>query len=280
MPEIKGVIETTLADEGSFLLKPAEIALDKNAKGIALPPGWTYKEYDQKNLLEKPLRKSGLINMQDAESFISYVNRHKSHGFTSVYCNTDYLNSRISITSIINDHGGEPDAQKWKDHIVIYKPNLSEEWNRWTLSDRKPHSQLELALFLEENLQDIPAIDGYPTGQQLLEMATSFQANQDMKFKSAIRLQNGGVNMNFIQDDDNQTLSQMKMFEKIAIGIPVFWNGDAYQVTARLRYRVKDGKLSFWYELIRKDKVFEDATIKLINNLKTATNVPFYYGSA
>ena len=86
--------------------------------------------------------------------------------------------------------------------------------------------------------------------------------------------------MNFIQDDDQQTLTQMKLFEKIAIGIPVFWNGDAYQITARLRYRVKDGKLTFWYELIRKDKVFEDASNNLINKLKSAINVPFYFGAA
>ena len=135
-----------------------------------------------------------------------------------------------------------------------------------------------MAMFIEENLQDIAASEGFPTGQQLLEMATSFQASQDMRFKSAIRLQNGGVNMSFVQDDDTQTLAQMKMFEKIAIGIPVFWNGTAYQITARLRYRVKEGRLIFWYELIRNDKVLEDATKTMIAKIKEATDVPLYFG--
>ena len=154
------------------------------------------------------------------------------------------------------------------------------EWNRWTGNDTEPLSQTGFAMFIEDNLADIAAVEGMPTGQQLLEMATSFQANQDMRFKSAVRLQNGGVNMSFVQDDDNQTLAQMKLFEKIAIGIPVFWNGDAYQITARLRYRVKEGRLTFWYELIRHDKVLEDATKTLINKIQDATGVPLYFGRA
>lgn len=279
MAEIKTILSSE-DDKDSFLNKPVEIKLDKSIRGIALPPGWSYHENNPQTLLDKPLRKTGQVTMQDIDSFTSYVNAHRDQNFTSIYCDSNYSQSNLIIKSIINDHGGMHDGQQWRDHLVVYKPKLSEEWRRWSEKDRQHQSQLDLALFLEENLQDIPAVEGYPTGQQLLEMATSFQASQDLRFKSAIRLQNGGVNMNFIQDDDQQTITQMKLFEKIAIGIPVFWNGDAYQITARLRYRVKDGKLTFWYELIRKDKVFEDATNNLINKLKNSINVPFYFGAA
>ena len=64
----------------------------------------------------------------------------------------------------------------------------------------------------------------------------------------------GGVQMSFVQDDDNQTLEKMQLFERFSIGIPVFWNGDAYRLDARLRYRVREGVLKFWYELIRPEK--------------------------
>lgn len=84
--------------------------------------------------------------------------------------------------------------------------------------------------------------------------------------------------MSFVQDDDNQTLATMQMFEKVAIGIPVFWNGDAYQITARLRYRVREGKLTFWYELIRSDKTLEHATKQLIEKIKLGTALPLYFG--
>ena len=112
----------------------------------------------------------------------------------------------------------------------------------------------------------------------MLEMALTFEANQDMRFKSAIRLQNGGVQMSFVQDDDAQTLQKMQVFDRFSIGLPVFWNGDAYRIDARLRYRVRDGKLTFWFELIRQDKVLEAATQTLIGQIREKTGNPFFFG--
>jgi uncharacterized protein YfdQ (DUF2303 family) len=83
----------------------------------------------------------------------------------------------------------------------------------------------------------------------------------------------------FVQDDDAQTLEKMKIFDRFSIGIPVFWGGDAYQIDARLRYRVRDGKLTFWYELIRPDRTLEAATRTVIENIKTETGTPLFFGS-
>lgn len=259
-------------------IQPVEIVSHGHVKRVALPPDWDLQEKNDENLLPQPFRKEGIIILDDQDSLVDYINRHKIPDLTTIYCRADYLKSEVIFHCIINDHGGAADGQQWRDHIAVYTPIFSEEWRRWTAHNKQPLSQLDMAMFIEENLQDIAASEGFPTGQQLLEMATSFQASQDMRFKSAIRLQNGGVNMSFVQDDDTQTLAQMKMFEKIAIGIPVFWNGTAYQITARLRYRVKEGRLMFWYELIRNDKVLEDATKTMIDKIKEATGVPLYFG--
>lgn len=259
-------------------IKPVEIASSGNIKRIALPEGWQLHEKNDSNLLQTPPRKIGSIHLLSDESFIQYIIRHRNIESTTIYCNSDYIKSIVEFTCIINDHIGNEQGQQWRDYRATFTPRLSKEWGTWNGNNRRQLTQTEMAFFIEENLQDIVAAEGYPTGQQLLEMATSFQANQDMRFKSAIRLQNGGVNMSFVQDDDTATLSQMKLFERIAIGIPVFWNGDAYQITARLRYRVKEGKLTFWYELIREDKVLEDATNNLINKIKQETGVYFYHG--
>ena len=144
---------------------------------------------------------------------------------------------------------------------------------------KAPFDQAGFASFIEENLKDIASVDGSPTGAQMLEMALTFEANQDMRFKSAIRLQNGGVQMSFVQDDDAQTLQKMQVFDRFSIGFPVFWNGDAYRVDARLRYRVRDGKLTFWFELIRQDKVLEAATQTLIATIREKTGNPFFFGN-
>lgn len=259
-------------------IKPIEISSEKHIKRVALPPGWNLNQSDDEHLLPVPARKKGNIQMDDVDSFIKYITRHKIVGITTVYCMADYARGSVSFRAVINDHDGAEDGQQWRDFVASYTPKPSVEWIRWLTANKQPLSQSEFAMFIEDNLADIAAVDSMPTGQQLLEMALSFQANQEMKYKSSIRLQNGGVNMSFVQDDDNQTLVNMQMFEKIAIGIPAFWNGDAYQINARLRYRVKEGSLKFWYELIREDRVLQDATENLIEKIKTETGVDLYFG--
>ena len=261
--------------------KPVEIISAEyidDIRRVALPPGWTLEERDDINIRTYPRRKEGRVTLTDAESFIDYISRHKIPDSTTVYCQVDYKKGDVNLCAVLNDHLGQHDGQQWRDHLAIFSPVESVEWQRWTGSDTKQFNQVEFALFLEENLRDIATVEGMPTGQQLLEMALSFEANQDMRFKSAMRLQNGGVQMSFVQDDDSQTLAKMQMFDKIALGIPLFWNGAAYRLDARLRYRVRDGKLIFWYELIRPDKVIEDAVKVLIEHIKEKTQVFFYFG--
>lgn len=262
-------------------IRPAELisqTQESHIKNYALPPGWTRASFDEEFLLPVPARKKGTIRLDEEISFIEYINRHKLTDLTTIYCQADYRKSEVDFDCVINDHEGFRDGQQWRDHRALYKPVFSEEWKRWSGGNKLLHSQVEFAQFVEENLDDIAAVEGMPSGADLYKMAVSFEANQDKRFKSSIRLQSGGVQLNFIEDDDAQTLEQMKMFEKIAIGIPVFWNGDAYQITARLRYRVTQGVLKFWYELIRPDRVIEDATKTMIQKIKSETGVPLYFG--
>ena len=80
--------------------------------------------------------------------------------------------------------------------------------------------------------------------------------------------------MSFVEQDDAQTLETMKMFDRFSIGLPVFWGGEAYRVDARLRYRVREGKLTFAYSLIREDKVLEAATKTLIEKVDVEGTYP------
>lgn len=263
-------------------ITPITIASQDHIKRVALPPGWKLEEKDDEKLLAQPMRKNGNTYLDDVDSFILYVNRHKSSDqSTVIYTVAEYVVGAIAFKCILNDHRpyntGEP-TQEWKDFTAVYSPERSVEWKRWNDKNKQPFSQFEFALFIEDNLQDIAAVEGMPTAQQLLEMATKFQATMDMRYKSNIRTQNGGVSLTFVNDDDAQTVESMKLFEKISIGIPVFWGGEGYRIDARLRYRVKDGGLKFWYELIREDKVLEDATKTMIKKIKEETEVPLLFG--
>lgn len=246
---------------------------------VALPPGWTLKETDDEKHAATPRRKSAKVSLHDAPSFIDYVRRHGSLTYSTVWCVADYAAGKVQFTGILNDHGETAEEPQWRDHKAGYTPTFSQEWANWVEKHKKTFSQAEFAQFIEDNLKDVASAEGLPTGAQMLEMALSFEANQDMRFKSAIRLQNGGVQMSFVQDDDSQTLARMQLFDRFAIGIPVFWGGDAYRIDARLRYRVRDGKLTFWFELIQQDKVLESATSTLIEQIRTGTGNPFFFGN-
>lgn len=279
METIQDNVAETLARE---MKSPIELGSNETAaiRRLALPPGWKMDERDDSKLLATPRRKVARVSVRDTDSFIDYLKRHGSLTDCTIWCRADYVRGEVSFTGILNDHGEEEDQPAWRDHLAHFSPEFSEEWRRWSGANKKHLSQTEFATFIEDNLKDIAAPEGsgLPSGGAMLEMALSFEATQDMRFKSAIRLQNGGVNLSFVQDDDAQTIQKMSVFERFAIGIPVFWNGDAYQVDARLRYRVRDGKLVFWFELIRSDKVLEAAATTVINTIKEKTGNPFFFG--
>lgn len=272
-------IAETLARE---MKTPIEIGSnpDSNVRRIATPPGWNLKEFDDEKLLAKPRRKQARVMLDDKESFIDYLHRHGSLTDSTVWCKANYKEGKVSFIAILNDHGEEEKQPAWRDHQAKFRPEFSEEYSRWISQNKQPMSQTDFAKFLEDNLKDIVSQDDItlPTGAQMLNMALSFEANQENRFKSAIRLQNGGIQMTFVQDDDQQTIANMQMFERFAIGIPVFWNGDAYRIDARLRYRQRDGKLTFYYELIRSDKTLEAAAKTLIQELRDKTGNPFFFG--
>lgn len=280
MDDPKNNFAETLARE---MKTPFEIASsDVGAiRRVALPQGWTVKEFDDSKYLAAPIRKAAKVQLRTQDDFIAYVKRHGSLADSTVWCEADYPKGQVTFTAILNDNGEEEGKSAWRDHLALFQPEFSEEWKRWIGGNKKPMTQIEFAAFLEENSKDIAGpTDGenLPTGAQMLEMAIAFEATQDFRFKSAVRLQNGGQNLSFVQDDDDATLQRMQLFERFSIGIPVFRNGDAYRVDARLRYRVRDAKLTFHYELVRFDKVLEAAANGVITTIRDTTGNPFFFG--
>lgn len=278
----KSNIAETLARE---LRKPLEICSEIPAyvRRIALPPKWTLREVDNEPLLPAPRRKQGRVSLIEPESFIAYVARHGVEDQTTIWCAVDYAAGRVGFQAILNDHGGKPDDPHWRDHVAVFNPKFSDEWKRWNRHNGSENkfTQFEFASFIEENLKDIRSVDESPSGAQMLTMALNMEANQDVKFKSAIRLQSGGVSLQYEAQEDENTAKSMQLFERFTIGIPVFWAGEAYQLGARLRYRVRDSKLTFWYELVRQDLVLEDATKTLIAKIQDGVGeLPFFFGAS
>lgn len=234
---------------------------------VAVPTSQKLEKLDLEHLAPNPRRLKAHAQVHNLDSFLAYLRRHADDR-TVCWVNLNPLSSELLLTGQIDEHANaEP---SWRDHKVTYKPMLSVEWNRWQKHDCQKFTQIEFALWIEDNRADIASAPDMPTGAEMLEMALQFEARQDMRLKSHTRLQSGGVQLEYVATDDDATINRMKMFDRFTIGIPVFWGGERWSIEARLRYRVAAGAVTFWYELVRPDRVHEAAARDMVAKLEAA----------
>lgn len=259
--------------------EPQELGHSLNSgKLFAVPDGWSLKtDAEMERLQERPFRKKGNIIFTTSESFVDYVNLHKTEE-TRIYA-VSSENSPLVVKAVFNENQPAQALPGWCDFTAAFVPKTAFEWETWTKNDRKPMSQFDFAVFVEENLKDIyqpPAESGkttMPSGAQMLEMAIKFEVNSEKRLKSTIRLQSGGSNLDFVDNDDAATVERMSVFDKFSIGIPVFWKAQGYVLNARLRYRNQSGKLALWYELIRPDLTVDDAVNDALDLIEKGTEI-------
>lgn len=272
--QIKGMAQTIL-DAGASLVGVHNI--DENGKPFVIVPEG-YKAENLEHLLPNPTRKTAKVSVTESDSFIFYTKKHGSLDECVIYAEVDYENSKCLLVAVVNDHGA--DAPKWRDHRCTFEPKLSVEWSRWIKKNKCSMSQTDFAAWLEENLADVASVANMPTGADILSMALGFEANSDKRLRSKINLQSGGVSLEFVDQENVDTRTTMQFFERFTLGIPVFdGSTNAYPLEARLKYRESSGKLNFWYELIRPDRVFKTAVVDDLKKIKEATGFPIVFGT-
>ncbi|WP_181880886.1 DUF2303 family protein [Crenobacter cavernae] len=251
---------------------------------VVVPENYRLEELG--HLLPQPTRKTGLTSLHDADSFIAYVNDHKATE-SRIYADADFESGRIKFVAVLNEHspGAEADINyaAWRDHRAAFIPRQTPEWKAWLGKNRTKFSQQEFGEFLEYHLPEIVAPDGtrYPQPAKLLEFALNLEETKKVKFRSGQRLQNGAVQLEYVEEGDDATKGKLEAFESFAIGIAPFFNGSAYQIEAKLRYRItNEGGLTFWYELQRPEKALEDAARDLLEQVQNKTSVPVLFGEA
>ncbi|WP_162299556.1 DUF2303 family protein [Pseudomethylobacillus aquaticus] len=238
--------------------------------------GWDWEPKEA--LLAAPLRKSGTVHVHDADSFIMMAKRHGSLADAVIYVDVDYTNNKVQATAVYNDHG---DQAGWRDHTTVFMPRQTEEWRRWNKNNKKTMSQVEFANYLEQNIQDIHGGDDLPTGSDVLTFVSSLQETRKVKYGSAINLQNGTVQIEFIEDGEKAQKGKLELFREFAVGAAPFFGGTPFKVRAFLRYRIdrNTGEIVFWYELQRADKVLEEACKEMIERIKGESGLPVVYGT-
>lgn len=205
---------------------------------------------DLERLLPAPTRIHESITLTEVRSFIDYW---QSYADDSSVIFADLEGKKFR--AVFDYHTpGEP---AWGDHTATLSCRLSTEWKVWAEKNTKPFDQASFAEFIEMNALDIVS----PDSAEMVQIALTLQAKTDIDFKSGVRLQNGQIQIAY-QENIKGTAGengQLQIPEKFELGIRVFQGGEKYKVEAYLRYRIREGKLAFFYQLIRPERILEDA---------------------
>jgi uncharacterized protein YfdQ (DUF2303 family) len=227
------------------------------ATPIALVPhGVTLQGLEEH--LPAPIRIRQRLTVLDADTFISYINRFATAA-SAVFCNGP---EGRTFTAVIDYH--QPDAPAWREHSATYRCPITVEWGRWKEQDRKRMDQATFAEFIEENIKDIVQPNGLlsaPNAADMLEISRTLEAKKNISFRQGTRLDNGQVQLTYNEQIDGRAgeTGQLSIPEQFFIGVKPFLGGDAFCIPARFRYRIAEGRLTMWYELVRPDKVLEEA---------------------
>ena len=211
--------------------------------------------------LPMPLRKRGTLALKDLASFTQYCNEQASSQIGYIYADPDAR----TFTAVFNDHRHE-ETPGWRDHRATYKAEFTPEFQKWMGNDKQHKKQLAFAEFIEDNFVDIAGNDA----QLMLDVATTIQAKTDITFSSSKRLENGQAQLTYnevinAQAGANGALTIPKTFQ---LGLRLFKNGAGYLLKARLKYRLEQGGVTFWYELDRPEKAIEDAFAGYIQQVR------------
>lgn len=256
-----------------------------NMPPIAFVPGGVgeFNLVDLEKYLPTPLRKKGMVKIHELNSFIDTVKRQGSLTNSSVYLDVDYGDNKVNAVAIFNDHTDKDHEPGWRDHRAAFYPRFSDEWKRWSAKSGTGFEQIELAHFFERNVSDIvgDADANLPSGAEVLEFVSKLEETRKVKYGSAVNLQSGKVQFEFIEDDAGNTKGKLDMFREFAIGISPFQHGDSYRIKAFLRYRIdrNTGQIKFWYELQNPEKVLEDACKVMIGRITAECGVPVFFGT-
>lgn len=238
---------------------------------VVIPNDHSVKKLE--DTLLNPLRTRATVAINAADSFIAYINKHKTDA-TALY---GLMGEKPSFLAIIDDNLNGIAA--WREHQVRYACPLSPEWLIWTSKENngKAKSQVEFARFIEDNLLDIAE----PTSAEMLVVSRTLEAKKSVEFKSGVRLDNGDVQFTFNEETKGTAgKGTIEVPERFGIAIPVFEGGDKYMVDARFRYRISNGgELTMWYELERPHKVIEHATKEVWAAIADGTGLPITNGN-
>lgn len=220
--------------------------------------------------LPRPVRKRGEVNVADVPSFAAYVGAHKGAG-TMVFAST----SNPQIKAVLDHHEPAKDdaalAPGFGEHVCKLVLQHSPEWLAWTAASGKQMNQTDFAFFLDDHLPDIVE----PDGIDVQEVVQNLESRRNVRFESRVELVSGARQFTYA---DQAETGAMRIPAQFILALCPFVGRQAVRLTARFRYRIKEGTLSVWYDLLRPQQVLEEVFEDVLTEVQAATSLPILRG--
>lgn len=239
--------------------------------GVTLPSGARHEVIDLERFLPTPRRKAGKVSLHDGESFAAYIVKHKLDGATTLYA--DVTTQRI--VAVLDDASSADPG--WRGHVATLDLKRTDAWKAWIAKDNQLLRQVAFAEHIEDNLADIVE----PDGATMLEIAQTFQAHTNVRFESSRLLHSGQRQFVYVEDGSATAGAKgdIEVPKDLVLGLTPFEVGEAYRVTARIRYRLSSGELQLGYKLDRPEDILRSAFADVVKEVQQRVGEDVLYGT-
>jgi uncharacterized protein YfdQ (DUF2303 family) len=240
-----------------------------------------------------PECRKGTAGFTDLASLIAHANRFKDAD-SALFANDSA--TVPSIVSVLDYHpqGPPKSGARFGRHRGVYAFPLSDEWKAWTAKSGFAMAQGDFASFIDDRILDIAPIEN--TSEMAQELAESFNVTfaspsrlrelsrglalrVESKLHQAQNLESGESQIQFVTQHSDETGAPIKVPSAFMIGIPIFKSGEPYRIAVRLRYRVREAKLTWACELIHAQRLFDHAFRDACDRAAAETSLPLFYGT-
>jgi uncharacterized protein YfdQ (DUF2303 family) len=259
-----------------------------------VPEGATKESLEE--FLPRPARMKAEVYVATADSFISYVERFATPSTVVRYSNGNVRTGKApKIEAVLDYHGASaivrsttesPKVERisqgdpaWRSHSVALTATCSEEFSLWVGSNAKRMSQDDFARFLEDRSLEITN----PSGAEIYTLVGDFKATAAVAVNQAVQLKNGTVQVGYSNVVSGKSGSGTLEFpERMTLSMSIFYGELPEEFPVRLRFRIKDQRLEFWYEIENPVQLAQKAAEQIKRRIEHELNwrkgfaIPFF----
>jgi uncharacterized protein YfdQ (DUF2303 family) len=275
------VVEITAPGDGEDGLPDAiTVGVKPNGETVNLRPLF-------ENWRTRPERKTGTAEAQTLATFKALLSRHRTAA-SVVFADTAW--KAPSFTAIIDYHAvnGEPDNAR---HRVRYAFPLSDEWRAWVEANGKPMAQAEFAAFIEDRIAELSSpteqeanvlgrdfATRVATPSELIALSRGLQVAVAATVMNVTVLQSGEGQITFEEAHHGADGQPLKVPGLFMLQIAPFFMGETIRLPVRLRYRVKEGKVVWFFQMYRPDQFVTERIRDDLSSVFLDLGIPVFEG--